>query len=391
MALGTLAVLLVAQHYRPRWPSPLLAILLATLITWAFDLGRRGVATVGAIPSGLPVPGLPDLRLGDVLALAVPAVGVAVVGYTDNVLTARAFGARHHERVDSNQEFLALGAANLSSGLMQGFPVSSSASRTVIGETLGSRSQLYSLVALVGVVASLLFLGPVLSAFPLAALGGVVVYAAIQLIDVPEMRRIAAYRRSELVVTTATTAAVLLLGVLPGIAVAVGLSILDLLRRVARPHDGVLGYPPGVAGMHDIEDYPDAVMVRGLVVYRYDSPLFFANAEDFRRRALAAVDDAPWPVEWFLLNTEANIDVDLTGLDALEEVRSELARRGIVVAMARVKQELRNELDAYGLTDRLGAEHLFMTLPTAVTAYVKDYTARHGKPPPDLPLPGPFT
>ncbi len=385
MAVVVLAALLVAQRLRPRWPNPLLAMLLATVVTWAFDLPRFGVDTVGPVPQALPAPGLPEVRMSDLLAMALPALGIAVVGYSDNVLTARAFGARRHERIDANQEFLALGAANVASGLLAGFPVSSSGSRTVIGDSLGVRTQLYSLVALVGVLVSLLALGPVLAGFPLAALAGVVVFAAIRLVDVDELRRIARFRRSELVVALATTAGVLVLGVLPGIGVAVALSILDVLRRVARPHDGILGYPPGVPGMHDIEDYPDAVTVPGLVVYRYDSPLFFANSEDFRRRALASVDEAPFPVEWFLLNAEANIDLDLTGLDALEEVRAELARRGIVFALARVKQEIRDDLEAVGFTTRVGEEHIFMTLPTAVAGYVEAYVARHGSPPPGAP------
>ena len=385
MALTVTVALFVAQRFRPHWPNPLIAMLLAALVTSAFDLAQHGVTTVGSIPRGIPVPGLPDISVDALLELALPAIGVAVVGYSDNVLTARAFGAKHHERIDANQEFLALGASNLAAGLMHGFPVSSSASRTVIGEALGASTQLSSLVALVGVVLTMVLLGPVLAAFPLAALGGVVAYAAVRLIDVGEIRRIFRFRKRELLVLIATTLAVLLLGVLPGIGVAIGLSILELLGRVARPHDGILGYAPGVAGMHDVDDYPGAVTVQGLVVYRYDSPLFFANAEDFHRRARAAVDEAPWPVEWFLLNAEANVEVDLTALDVLEDLRRELTERGIVVALARVKQELRDDLDAVGFTQRLGPDHIYMTLPTAVAAYVEDYTARHGVPPAGAP------
>ncbi len=387
MALLVTAALLLAQRLRPRWPNPLFAMLLAALATSVFELEQHGITTVGSIPRGFPVPGLPDVELGVLIELALPAVGVAIVGYTDNVLTARAFGARHRERIDANQEFLALGAANVASGLMHGFPVSSSGSRTVIGESLGARTQLSSLVAMVGVVLSMVVLGPVLASFPVAALGGVVAYAAIRLVDVAEMRRILKFRRAELLVTAATTLGVLLLGVLPGIAVAIGLSIVEVLSRVARPHDGILGYVPGIAGMHDVDDYPQAETVQGLVVYRYDSPLFFANAEDFRRRALAAVDDAPWPVEWLLLNTEANVEVDLTAVDALEDLRVELAGRGIVLALARVKQDLRDDLDVAGLTARVGADRIFMTLPTAVAAYVQDYASRHGVPPPGAPPP----
>jgi sulfate permease, SulP family len=222
----------------------------------------------------------------------------------------------------------------------------------------------------------------VLAVFPTAALGAIVVYAALRLIDIGEFRRFAAFRHSELLLALATTVAVLALGVLTGILIAVGLSIADLLRRVAHPHDGILGYVEGVAGMHDIDDHPDARVVPGLVVYRYDSPLFFANAEDFRTRALAAVAAAPTPVEWFVLNAESNVEVDLTSLDAAEELRLELTRRGVVFALARVKQDLLVALQAAGLADRVGADRIFPTLPTAVEAYLAWHADRYGKPPP---------
>ena len=249
------------------------------------------------------------------------ALGVTVVAYSDNIVTARAFAARRREVLDARQEFLALGAANLGAGLFSGFPVSSSGSRTAIGDAMGSRTQLYSLVAGAVLLLTMLFLGPALSTFPLAALGALVVFAALRLIDFAELRRIARFRRSELFLALATTAAVLVFDVLVGIAVAVALSILDLLRRIARPQDGILGYVPGLAGMHDIDDYAAGRQVPGLLVYRYDAPLFFANADDFKRRALASVDAADPPVEWFLLNAEANTEIDLTAVDALEEVR----------------------------------------------------------------------
>ena len=389
LAGTVLALLLVSQHYLPRWPNPLIVMLLAAAAVALLGLEEQGIAVVGDIPSGLPVPGLPDVDLETVLELAVPALGVAIVSYSDNVLTGRAFATRRRERIDANQEFLALGAANVASGLFHTFPVSSSGSRTVIGDSLGSRSQLYSLVTLGVVLVTMLFLDPLLAAFPMAALGGVVVFAAIRLVDVAELRRIAHFRRTELALALATTASVLLFGVLPGIGAAIALSILDLLHRVARPHDGILGYVPEVPGMHDVDDYPEARQVPGLVVYRYDSPLFFANAEDFRRRALAAVDDAPTPVEWFLLNAEANIEVDLTAVDTLDEVRRTLTDRGIVFAMARVKQDLRANLDAAGFIDRVGEDRIFLTLPTAVAAYVEEYTARHGRPPPGVHIPKP--
>lgn len=385
LAAGVLIFLLAMSRRLPRSPVPLIGMLLGAAAVAVFDLESRGITVVGDIPAGLPSPSLPDVSGSDVASLLLPAIGVSIVAYSDNVLTGRSFATRNHYEIDSNQELLALGAANMTAGLMQGFPVSSSGSRTVIGDSLGSRSQLYSLVALATVVATLLFLRPVLEAFPAAALGAIVVYAATRLVDVAEFRRIARFRRSELFLAVATTAGVLVLDVLYGVLVAIGLSILDLLRRVARPHDGILGYVPGVAGMHDIDDYPDAKPVQGLVVYRYDSPLFFANVDDFKRRALASIDVCDSPAEWFLLNAEANVQVDITALDALEELRRELHRRGIVFAMARVKQDLRDDLCSSGFVENVGEDRIFMTLPTAVQAYVRWYVDRHGEAPSGAP------
>lgn len=385
LSTGILVFLLVGSRRLPRLPFPLIGMLLAAALVALFDLEARGIAVVGDIPAGLPTPSLPDVSGTDMASLLLPAVGVAIVAYSDNVLTARTFAARNGYEVDNNQEFLALGAANLTSGVMQGFPVSSSGSRTAIGDLLGSRSQLYSLVALATVLVTVLFLRPVLAAFPAAALGAIVVYAATRLVDLVEVRRIAQFRRSELFLAASTTVGVLVLDVLYGVLIAVGLSVLDMLRRVARPHDGVLGYAPGVAGMHDIDDYPDARPVQGLVVYRYDSPLFFANVEDFKRRALASISVADTTAEWFLLNAEANVQVDITAIDALEELRKELTRRGIIFAMARVKQDLRDDLQASGFVERVGEERIYMTLPTAVQAYVRWYVDRHGVEPSGAP------
>jgi SulP family sulfate permease len=252
---------------------------------------------------------------------------------------------------------------------MHGFPVSSSGSRTAIGDAVGGRTQLAGLVTVVATVLAVLTLRPVLAYFPTAALGAVVVYAALRLVDIAEFRRLAGFRRSELLIALATTALVLVVGVLQGVLVAIGLSILDLLRRVARPHDAIEGLVPDMAGMHDVDDYPEATVVPGLLVYRYDSPLFFANAEDFLTRARAAVSDSEAAVRWFLLNTEAIVEVDITAVDALESLRRELAERGIVFAVARLKQDLRSELAPSGLLDRVGEDRVFPTLPTALEAY----------------------
>ncbi len=380
LAAAVLSGLLVLAWRAPRVPGPLLAVLLATGVVAVFSLQRYGIRVVGTIPAGIPVPGLSAVAMADVAALILPAVGIAVVGFSDNALTARAFAARNGYRVEANTELAALGATNVAAGVLHGFPVSCSGSRTTIADAMGARTQLYSVVALGCVLAVLLGARDILAAFPSAALGALVIYAALRLIDVAEFRRIARFRRSELVLALGTVAAVLALGVLYGVLVAIALSTLDLLRRIARAHDAVLGFVPGLAGMHDIDDYPGAKPVPGLVIYRYDAPLCFANAEDLHRGALAAVD---WssehggePVRWFVLNVEANVEVDLTALDAVEQLRADLAARAIVFAMARVKRDLRDDLDAFGLTAAIGEHHLYPTLPTAVAAYEADREKR---------------
>ncbi|HEU4426681.1 MAG TPA: sulfate permease [Pilimelia sp.] len=377
VSAGVLSFLLIMQWRAPRFPAPLVAVLLATAAVAAFDLDQYGIAVVGPIPEGLPGLTLPSL--GDMRDLLLPALGVLVVGYTDTVLTGRSFAARGGYQVDTNQELLALGAANLGAGASQGFPISSSGSRTALSVAAGGRTQLFSLVALAVLVGVLLFAGPALAKFPTAALGAIVVYAALRLIDLSEFRRLARFRRSELILALATLTGVLIVDILYGVLLAVGLSVAEMLYRVARPHDAVQGLVPGLAGMHDIDDYPQANTIPGLVVYRYDSPLFFANAEDFRRRALAAVEDQAEPIRWFVLNVEANVEVDITALDAVEDLRAELTRRGVVFALARVKQDLQDALDAHGLSAAVGADRIFPTLPTAVAAY-KEWRDAH--PPP---------
>ncbi len=368
LALTTLGFLLLVQSRYPRLPGPLLAVLLASGAVAVLGLDRHGIAVVGALPGGLPGAVAPALGVDDVRHMLLPAVGVAVVGYSDTVLTARAFAARNGYAVDPNAELLALGAANLGAGLLQGFPVSSSASRTALGDSAGSRTQLFSLVGLVVVVLTLVLGGGLLATFPQAALGALIVYAALRLVDAAEFRRILAFRRSEALLAVAAFAGVLLVDILYGVLIAVGLSVADMLRRVARPHDAVLGRVAGLAGMHDVDDYPGAQTVPGLVVYRYDAPLFFADAEDFKRRALAAADSTT-PLRWFVINAEAMVEVDITGLDAVESLRRELTGRGVVVGLARVKQELLADLRAYGLVDRIGEERIYPTLPTAVEGY----------------------
>ena len=365
-AAAVFAFLWLVRWRWPKVPGPLLAVVLAAAAVGVFGLTRFGIEVIGPVPTGLPTPAWPSWS--DIPDLVLPAVGLLTVAYADTILTARSLAAQTKSTVDPNQEFLALGMVNLGAGLLRGFPVSSSASRTVLGLTAGARTQVSSLVTLGCVVLVLVFAGPLLSTFPTAALGALIVYAAVRLVDVGEFRRLAAFRRSEAALAVGCMVGVLTVGILYGVLLAIGLSVAGLMWRVARPHDAVQGLVPGLAGMHDIDDYPQATVVPGLLVYRYDSPLFFANAENFRTRALAAVEQQR-PVEWFVLNVEANVEVDITGLDAVDALRRELAARGIEFALARVKRDLLDALDAYGLSATVGPERIFPTLPTAVAAY----------------------
>lgn len=385
LSVVVLVALYLSAWLAPRLPSSLLVLLAAAAVVALFDLDRIGLEVVGEIPRGLPEPRIPDLGDLEIWALLPYAVGIAIVGFSDNILTSRAFASGKGEIIDANQELLALGTANVANGFLQGFPVSSSGSRTVLGDAAGSRTQVHSLVVIILVVMVLVFAGPVLESFPAAALGALVIYAATRLIDIAELRRIGRFRGSELIITAATALSVVVFDVLAGIGVAVVLSILDLIRRITSPQADVLGYVPDVPGMHSLEDYPDSVSVEGLVVFRYDSPIFFANADDFVERALAAVDEAEQPVEWFLLNAEANTEIDLTAVDALEELRMRLAERGVRFTMARVKQDLYRSLEPTGFISEVGDDHIFATLPTAVRAYSAQYRKRHSRWPAGVP------
>jgi len=364
----TIALLVLTPRFR-RIPIPLIVMLAATAVVAIFDLTSEGVQTVGRVSADNLAVGLPSLASDDLVILLLPALGIFIVGYTDNVLTARAFASRSGQRIHNNQEFLGLGAANIGSSLVGGFPVSSSASRTVIAEASGARTQGYSIIAAALVVVSVLAFSDVISAFPTAALGGVVVYAAIRLIDIAEFRRLWAFRRREFFIAVAAVVGVLVFDILYGVLAAIALSVVELLTRVARPHAAVLGQAEGVAGWHDIDDYPTATQIPGLLVFRYDSPLFFANAEDFSRRCRAAIDAADPQPQWFLLNMEGNTEVDITGLDALEEVRAHCADRGIVMTLDHVKSEVWAQLERHGVGQRIGRQLVFPTHPTAVAAY----------------------
>jgi len=312
--------------------------------------------------------------------LIIAGLGVAVVAYGDNTLIARGFPAntepdQGREELDPQQELVALSGVHIAVGLFSGFPVSSSGSRTALALAAGARTQVYSLASAACVVAVLFAAGPLFADLPKAALGAVVFYAASKLVSWGEFRRLAKFRKSELVLALAGALSTVLFGILVGVGVAIGLSLLEMAQRLARPHEGVLGRVPGLAGMHDVADYPDAQTLPGLVIYRYDAPLFFANVGDLCRRALLVVEQenaasAEYPVRWFVLNVEANVEVDITAVDGLRRLYEDLNERGVRLGLARVKTDLRLPLSRAGLTDLIGEDMLFPTLPVAEEAYL---------------------
>jgi sulfate permease, SulP family len=364
-----LSFLLTIGRIFPKAPAPLLAVLIGTAAVAILQLDRQGVAIVGEIPAGLPQFSIPSFAPQQLPTLLASALGIAIVGYSDNVLTARSFAVRNQYKIDANQELLALGLANLGAGVMQGFPVSSSGSRTAIADTVGSKTQLFSLVAMGIVIAVLLFLRPVLSLFPKAALGAIVIFAALKLIEIPQFIRLYQFRRSEFFLAITTTIGVLVSDILVGVAVAVGLSVIELFARLARPHDAVQGTVPDLPGLHDIRDWEGAKTIPGLVIYRYDAPLCFANAEDFKLRALRAIEAEATPVEWFALNTEAIVEIDITATDVLEELYDELTARGITFAMTRVKQDLYVQLQRSQLFTKMNQKHIYLTLHSTIADF----------------------
>jgi high affinity sulfate transporter 1 len=369
LGLAVTLFLIVLRHFLPLAPGTLMAVIGSGAIVAVAGLSAHGIALVGPVPSGLPSVRLPAVGGADVMALLGSALAVAFVSYSDVALTGRAFAVRTGEEIDANREFLALGVANVAAGLTGGFALSASGSRTAIIDAMRAHTQLAGLVAAASVVLVVLFAPGLVALIPKATLAGIVVYAGLHLVRVGQLRRLASFRSTELGLAMAALVGVLVFDVLAGILVAVGLSVIDLFARVARPPASILGRVPGLAGLHNVEDYPDAQTVPGLVVFRYDAPLCFANATDFRARALAAIDSQPFRVQWFLLNAEAIVELDTTAVEVLGQFARDLVARHVVFAMARVKQDLRAQLVRGDLLDVIDEERFYPTLPVAVEAY----------------------
>jgi high affinity sulfate transporter 1 len=367
IGLGSLAVILALGRWLPRVPAVLVAVVAAIAASSVFGLADHGVSLVGSLPRGFPPLTVPS-PISDLPLLVAGALGIALVALTDTISTASAFAARTGQEVDGNGEMIGIGVANVAAGFFQGFPVSTSGSRTAVAEQAGAKTQLTGVAGAALIVLMLLLVPGLLKNLPNPTLAAVVIAASLSLADVSGTVRLWRQRRVEFLLTITAFAGVALLGVLEGIAVAVALSILNVFRRAWRPYQTTLGRVPGRPGQHDRRLHPEAEELPGLVIFRFDGPLFFANARTFREqiRALAKGDTRP---EWIIIAAEPITDVDTTAADMLVELDKELNAAGTSLVFAELKHPVRANLERYELIGPLDPGHFFPTLDAAVEAY----------------------
>ncbi|MGW7262362.1 SulP family inorganic anion transporter [Streptomyces sp. NPDC054842] len=363
-----IALILVLQRLLPKIPAVLAMVVLAIAATTVFDLGAHGVDLVGELPEGFPPFTVPDVRLADLAPLFGGALGIALVSLADTISNASAFAARSGQEVRGNQEMAGVGAANLAAGLFQGFPVSASGSRTAVAERAGAKSQLTGVVGAALIVLMLVLVPGLFRNLPQPALAAVVITASLSLADIPGAVRLWRQRRVEFLLCLAAFTGVALLGVLPGIAVAVALSVLNVFRRAWWPYNTVLGRVEGLEGYHDVRSYPQAAQLPGLVIHRFDAPLIFANAKAFRDEIRRLADTDPRPT-WIVIAAEPITDVDTTAADVLQELDESLNAQGVHLVFAELKDPVRRKIERYELTRTIDPRHFFPTVEAAVDAF----------------------
>ena len=368
---STLAVILLLKGSK-RVPGILIAVVGATIVVGAMDLAARaGVSVLGSLPQGLPAFAIPWITYADMGPVLIGGLAVALVSFADTSVLSRSYAARTRTYVDPNQEMVGLGAANVAAGFFQGFPISSSSSRTPVAEAAGARTQLTGVVGALSVALLLLVAPDLLQHLPSSALAAVVIASAIGLIEVTDLGRIFRIQRWEFWLSIVCTVGVAVLGAIPGIGLAIVVAVIEFLWDGWRPYSAVLGRAEGLEGYHDIQRYPEARLVPGLVLFRWDAPLFFANAELFHDRVLDAVATAPTPVRWLVVAAEPVTSVDVTAADALVELHETLHAAGIMLCFAEMKDPVKDKLKRFGLFTRFGEEAFFPTLGAAVSRYRK--------------------
>ena len=364
---GSLVLVLVLRRVAPRFPGVLLAVIGSTVLASVLGFADD-VPVVGSVPGGLPAFGVPNISIEDFTTLVPAAVGIAFVAFADTSVLSRSYAGRLGQEVDQNQELAVLGIANVTTGLFQGFPLSTSSSRTAVAEDVGARSQMAGLVGAALLAVVLLFATGLVQNLPTATLAAIVIVAVLGFFDVRAALRLWHWRQSEFSLAMVTFAGVALLGVLWGVGIAIAVSLLSFIRRAWHPHDAVLGRVDGLKGYHDTERYPEARSIPGLTLYRFDAPLFFANADIFRERVRELARE-PGAIR-IVVAAEAITDIDATAGETLRELNAELADTGIELAFAELKDPVRDWLIRYGLRDEIGQHRFWPTIGAAVTAYV---------------------
>jgi high affinity sulfate transporter 1 len=370
---AALAVILVLKPYK-RIPGPLIAVVGATIAVGVLSLDTTaGVSVLGQLPQGLPAFALPLISPEQIRDIVIGGFAVAMVAFADTSVLSRTYAAKTHTKVDPNQEMIGLGAANLAGGLFQGFPISSSSSRTPVAEAAGAKTQLTGVVGAVA-VALLLVLAPnLLQYLPSSALAAVVIAAAIGLFEFADLARIFRINNWEFWLSIVCFVGVATFGVIPGIGIAIIIAIAEFLWDGWRPHYAVLGRVKGMKGYHDLGRYPDARRIPGLVLFRWDAPLFFANAELFHQRVLEAVAESPTPVKRLIIAAEPVTSIDVTSADVLAELHRELTESGVEVRFAEMKDPVKDKLKRFGLFDSIGAASFFPTVGSSVDTYVEEH------------------
>jgi sulfate permease, SulP family len=369
VGLVTISGLILLKRFVPRVPGPLVAVIVAIIVSSLFNLADLGVSVVGQIPSGLPTLQIPQVGLADFRILLPAALALAVLIFADELLVARVFAKKNHYELDPNQELTALGAANVSCGFFQSFAIGASSSRTVVNDDMHGKSQMVGIIAAGLVIVFLLYLTSLLQNLPKVVLGAIIIVAAISLIDIREFRSLNLIRHSEFYLSLLTLFGVLVIGIVAGIAIAIALSLAEFLLRVYRPQTSVLGTGEGVDGYHVIEPGGYNQVLPGLIVYEFNAPLFFANAPYLLDQVRDLLSTADPPVKCLLLDTEAIPDIDTTAADTLKELHQELQEKGIILTIARANKPLRKTMRLTGLEKLIGAKNFYPSVRTGVEAF----------------------
>ena len=372
-ALGASTLVFILAFKRSkRFPSVLVAVVGATVLTGAFNLAARaGVSVLGVLPQGLPSFSIPWIQAGDIGPLLAGALAISVVSFADTSVLSRSLASKTGAYVDPNQEMIGLGAANVATGFFQGFSISSSASRTPVAESAGSKTQLTGVTGAVAIALLLIFAPTLLKNLPNTALAAVVISSALGLFEINDLRRLYRIQRWEFWLSIACFLGVAIFGPIQGILLAIIAALLEFVGDGWRPHYAVLARAEGVSGYHDLKRYPDARLIPGLLIFRWDAPLFFANAEQFHEQVLTEINNCPTPVSWFVVAAEPMTGIDITAADMLVELDNELRKAGIQLIFAELKDPVKDKLKRYELSTRFDNSHFYPTLGKSVDAYLK--------------------